>query len=442
MCDKHDKTAETPDAAASRASGWAGMASTSLDLMREAMRDAAARQGSRRRRLWELGEHAQCPVVGVCLPMATLRRLAGKVLKGEVLADDYELHCGVVASTTTRTPMAEAVNKELDRRYAVQVAQAARCKDAQALSAWWAEASRGKDLAGAFWATLSSGRCSAELERRVLGEVHMLQHQMGMATRADLGRIDALLDENAVLARELGTAQRRATELARGQAERIAALEAECMRWRGEVIREQTEGGRLREQLAAIEAAAPQLRTRFDLTRQNHEQAERIEQLQRQLLQARQEAQARQRQLDEAQARIEHLGRLVEAAPVLSAAEPELPAEALLDRVVLCVGGRAAGVPVYRQLIERTGGRFVHHDGGEQDSTSRLDTSLAAADLVICQTGCVSHDAYWRVKDHCKRTGKRCVFVDTPSKAALMRALAEVPAPEASQADASESSVG
>ncbi len=41
-----------------------------------------------------------------------------------------------------------------------------------------------------------------------------------------------------------------------------------------------------------------------------------------------------------------------------------------------------------------------------------LEDVLAAADLVICQTGCVSHDAYWRVQEHCKRTGKQCVLVD------------------------------
>ncbi|MEF8704072.1 MAG: DUF2325 domain-containing protein [Candidatus Accumulibacter sp. UW26] len=33
------------------------------------------------------------------------------------------------------------------------------------------------------------------------------------------------------------------------------------------------------------------------------------------------------------------------------------------------------------------------------------------ADLVICQAGCISHNAYWRVKEQCKRTGKPCVFV-------------------------------
>ena len=48
-----------------------------------------------------------------------------------------------------------------------------------------------------------------------------------------------------------------------------------------------------------------------------------------------------------------------------------------------------------------------------------------SADLVICQTGCISHGAYWRVKDHCKRHGKPCVFVENPGSASLRRALAE-----------------
>lgn len=30
---------------------------------------------------------------------------------------------------------------------------------------------------------------------------------------------------------------------------------------------------------------------------------------------------------------------------------------------------------------------------------------------MICQTGCMSHGAYWRVQDHCRRTGKPCVMV-------------------------------
>ena len=257
---------------------------------------SAMPRGSQRRRLWNLGEHAHCPVVGVCMPLAALRRLANKVLGGQAMADDYELHCGVVASTTARTPMAEALNKELDRRYALQLSQVARCKDVEALARWWQEASSGKDLAGALWATLSSGRCTPELEHRVLGEVHMLQHQVGMSTRVDLAQMDTLLDENAVLGRELAAAQRRSTHATQQQAVRMRQLEAELVRLRGELIRSETARARAADRLTEFEAAAPDLRTRFELTRAHREQAERLEQVQRQLLQAQQLADGRQRQ--------------------------------------------------------------------------------------------------------------------------------------------------
>ena len=105
-----------------------------------------------------------------------------------------------------------------------------------------------------------------------------------------------------------------------------------------------------------------------------------------------------------------------------------VPPPVLGDRAVLCVGGRPASVPLYRHIVERSGGRFLHHDGGDEQSVQRLDATLSAADLVICQTGCVSHDAYWRVKEHCKRHGKRCVFIENPGSASLKRALAELQA--------------
>lgn len=63
--------------------------------------DAAPPAGSRRRRLWDLG-HDHCPVIGVCLPLDTLRRIVNKALGGEALADDYAVHVGAVAECLHR----------------------------------------------------------------------------------------------------------------------------------------------------------------------------------------------------------------------------------------------------------------------------------------------------------------------------------------------------
>jgi hypothetical protein len=379
-----------------------------------------AKPGSRRRRLWELDAHAHCPVVGVCLPLPALRRIVDKVLSGKALAGDYELHCGVIAECRRRTPIAEAVQRELDRRCLLALRQAALAKTTEGLAAWWQTASAGQDLAGAFWATLTHPRCTPELEHRVLGDVHMLQHQVGVARRVDLKQFEEVMHENGVLGRELAAAQQRNTRQADEHRQRHEAQQSQIVQLRAQLIGRDTLISSLKQELQTLEDAVPGLKSRQALVQDNERLMRRLHDAERGLMQA-------QLELERARARVDEL--LANAAQRAAAAEPasvgaDLPEPAALaDRAVLCVGGRPASVPVYRHLVERTGGRFLHHDGGDEDNPAQLDATLAAADLVICQTGCISHDAYWRVKDHCKRTGKRCVFVETPSTAGLKRAL-------------------
>ena len=392
---------------------------------------ANAATGSRRRRLWELDSHAHCPVVGVCLPMPALRRLVDKTVGGQAVADDYTLHCGVVADCKRRSALAERVQRELDRRFLLPLRQAAQAKTTEALSAWWDDALQRCDVAGPFWATLTHPRCSPALEHQVLGQLHMLQHQAGMAARIDLARFEALIDENAVLARALGAAQQRGQRQADTAAQREHSQQAELVRLRAQCIHHDTRFALQQQDLQALEASLPDLLPRADLARALAQQTERTQGLERALLQARHEAERQHRRADALAADLHSLQRQAAALAAASATTattaptappPDHPVR-LDDHAVLCVGGRPAAVPLYRLIVERSGGRFMHHDGGDEDSSARLDATLAAADLVICQTGCISHNAYWRVKDHCKRTGKRCVFVETPSSAGLKRAL-------------------
>ena len=67
-----------------------------------------------------------------------------------------------------------------------------------------------------------------------------------------------------------------------------------------------------------------------------------------------------------------------------------------------------------------------------------LEYSLRAADLVICQTGCVSHGSFWRVQDHCKRTGKTCVLIEQPDALRIVRIHpADLAPPQLATGDAS-----
>lgn len=392
---------------------------------------ADAGRGSRRRRIWELEATAHCPVVGVCLPIPSLHQLTARLLKGSPWADEYELHCTVVSACRQRGPLSEAVQKDLDRRHQLAVRQAAQCKDELALQRWWRAACVGPRLAEALWATLTHPRCSPDLAYKVLGYVHMVQHQVGAATRVDQARFDALQADHAELQRVHQAVLQRQQDQAAQQARRIDALEQTVLQLRAELIARDTALAHVRDERDRLAQAHPDLPAREALVRERQVQAGRLQTLQREVHRLTEQAQ-----------RMSERARLAEAAQRTAVAQPAvgpsalaegpvdapvhwLPQGALSKRAVLCVGGRPASVPAYRELVEQTGGRFLHHDGGDEDSPQRLDATLAAADLVICQTGCVSHGAYWRVKAHCKRTGKPCLFIDTPSKSALARALEE-----------------
>lgn len=385
----------------------------------------APQQSSRRHRLWELPSHTHCPLIGVCLPMPVLRRLVSKALGGRPIADDYEFHVAAVSECSHRRPISEALQRELDRRYAPTLRHFAQAKTTDALAVLWHEALQSPSLAGALWAVLSHPRCDDDLREKVCRDIHMFQHQVGACNRADLQRLEELQDENAALTRELVTLRERHAQVMAQRTAQVEGLNAELMRTRGQVMARDSSMASLRDELETLKAQIPDLSARMDLTRRTELQRHRIYELehhrsswQRRAEQAEEHVEQMARELVGLRARAEQMEAMAES----TGATEQVLAD-LRNKAVLCVGGRTASVPSYRQLIECTGGKFLHHDGGEENGVAQLEASLAAADLVICQTGCVSHGAYWRVKDHCKRTGKRCVFVDKPSTSSLARCL-------------------
>ena len=373
--------------------------------------------GSRRRRVWELGSNTHCPLVGVALPLGALRKLVERVTGGRLLHDDYDIHVGAVGECALRNPLSEALQKELERRYAGDVARFRAARSTGEVAALWAGAVADGKVAGAFWAGLTHPRCTAELEQRICRDIHMVQHQAGACARVDMDKYQALQLENARLLRELTRAQGRCQLLQQEKAAMAERHDRQLMQARAASVAKDTDIHQLRQALDKLRAEVPELEERKRLANRLAQMEERETSLKARLAAltaARQTAPAAE-----------------PAAPAMEDAAPapavEMPVR-LVNRSVLCVGGRSGSVPVYRNVLERVGAQFAHHDGGLEDSANQLDASLAAADLVICQTGCISHHAYWRVKDHCKRTGKRCIFVDKPSVSSLLKSLQEVAA--------------
>lgn len=213
--------------------------------------------------------------------------------------------------------------------------------------------------------------------------------------------------EHAALLAAYGQAQSHCSRLLTAQVARILHLEAEAMRLRAAVIQRDTALAWAREDRKALEGSIPGLPRRVALARTVTQLMERVQTLMRE--------------------RLAWQGRGVgerrpEAPAAAPAARPAAPvAIALRRKSVLCVGEDAMALALTRKVVEMAGGRYLGHSGGGDADGDALEASLVEADLVICQTGCVSHGAYWRVKDHCARTGKQCVLVDKPEALNALR---------------------
>ncbi|THF63252.1 DUF2325 domain-containing protein [Pseudothauera rhizosphaerae] len=208
-----------------------------------------------------------------------------------------------------------------------------------------------------------------------------------------------LAEEHRVLVGRLGRVQQRCSDLLASQAAEIERLRGEVMRLRAHVITRDTALAYAREDLAALRAAIPGLPRRLALARRVEALMQRVQELMRER-------------------------RALRAAAGSTAAVPLMRATALADlreKAVLCIGRDESGAHVARRMVEMAGGQFLHHTADEADDHAALEASLVAADLVICQSGCVGHNAYWRVQDHCRRTGKQCVLVEQPRALEVLR---------------------
>lgn len=178
------------------------------------------------------------------------------------------------------------------------------------------------------------------------------------------------MQEHAVLLRAYARAQERCSRLLAEQAAQIERLEAQVMRLRGALVVRDSASAILREELAARAALGGALPKR-----------------------------------------LHGLMTPPDRRPDVAQPPPGGTPGDLREKAVLCVGREEEARSLARQLVEIAGGRYLQHDGGDDADALTLEAGLRAADLVICQTGCVSHGAYWRVQDHCRRTGKPCVLV-------------------------------
>lgn len=392
-----------------------------------------------RRKLWE-HEDYQCPILGTCLSMAELRKLARRLdLAVLPRATDYELHGFFVRETRREGLIAATVNKYLDKKFRKDIRLFAKAGEEVSLEALWNHCLKSGDVPGPFWALMSHPAASNKLLNKAFGEIHMLSHLLGSANRADLKRLSRLETRVNALTQALTRVQaaRRAQKLE--WAVRVKELEDKLGAERLErlkLARQVRETALPRP--ASQEEELTALRAQMESAREeSRRQASVIEELYRDNLILRE-------QLEDASADLERAEmELVRALPCAegggcgpggscrSAGRDDCacpagevrPLPEMEGKNVLYVGGRCNLVRHYREIVERLGCRFHHHDGGVENSSSELYGKLASADVVLCPVDCVSHEACQAVKKACKHCLKPFHMLRSSGLSALARSL-------------------
>lgn len=395
-----------------------------------------------RLKLWDLEEKYHCPVIGTCVQMEELVRFAKRFHFSAELHDEFTLHVQAVSHSMERNEFAEALQKHLERKYAVTVKRFNAARSDEEVCSLWREFLARGEVAAPMWATLTHKHASPETRHVVYADIHMLSHQVGAGKAADARRLAFLEKENVEQRRSLFAERRAAAQREALLARQVDELAAKLAR----SGKAEQEAAGLRARLAQFEQGSVLVDMGHRLVgvecvnEQLRAEMHRLRDIEANLAANRSAAVRLMAERDQMAAERDAMERMLLAeepcgGDCAGTCAPAAPAGSAA-RNVLCVGGRTALVAQYRALAQRIGIRLVHHDGGQEEALSRLPDMIAGADAVMCPTDCINHAAYHQLKRHCKRSGKPCLLFRGASVSGFAVALARMSAGQVSIAPA------
>jgi len=362
---------------------------------------------SRRRWLWESYDNAHCPIIGTCLSHGDLLKIGKRLrLQFEEGFHDYDLHAYFVKAAIHDSKEARAIHKMLDQRHKGALRRFGRLKCEDDIIAIWEEMKEAGQIAGAFYAIMTLRHVSKELRAQIFGEVHMLSHLIGASFRKQGMEV-------ASLKGQLNTLQEKRERVESGlhtaleeRDARIGDLEIQIAQARSKPV---TESKPIAAPVEQFDQQKTQLVIESARARALHAETEAKSLLQ--------ENKAMQKRMQE----LERQVMLMAPAEEESIDQPNLEGQS-----ILYLGGRHNQIPHFQKLANSFGAKLVYHDGGLEDSISRIDEVLPSVDCVFCPIDCVSHAACIRAKHGCKKYGKTFVPLRSASKSSLKQALVDI----------------
>ena len=376
----------------------------------------------RRTRIWELGSSLHCSIIGTCLSTAELRHVLVQLkVSGMQTANEHDLHSFGVGLASKRELGAKLLQKALDRRHERAIKAFAAANDTEALRSLWKGALNKGDIPGAYWAVLTHPQTDDELMKLAFGDVHMLSHLVGAANRAGIRRLRELEAENAALTGELQRARQQIRDGFGSRDQIIRQLNELLAKYDRPVPAQPSAQDCERADIVAMEEVIRDLSKKLARDGARRETAEArlaalsatLRDKEHQLQVLSNESEALRRELDMVE---QHFQSGAESTAAGASID-------LAGAAILYVGGRANQIPQLRALVESSGGQFLNHDGGLEQSLGQLPGLVSRADVVFFPADCVSHAAVAAVKRACRQTATPYAPLRSASLACLMAAL-------------------
>lgn len=407
----------------------------------------------RRKKIWQINSGYYCSVIGTCLSRRELTQIARKkVFSFEPGLDAFAVHRRLSAIASDRLPKTRALNKILDDKFKVSIKRySCLLTDEDVQDEWKKDLKSGNGIPGAYWAIMTRATCGKEVLDQVYGDCHMVSYDI-FSSYFDNAKATASL--------------RKQIEILQCSLEKTKTTyqkERECIRWElGEL--QKSKGEFLRQRLVSEYSVKENKELRMKLEKLQNGQKNISLQKESDLLRKENETLKLTVKVNEEKSKFDDergqrtglaIDCLQDEIGTLSALNAELQEEimsleemfqlgmgsksvcdrceekqvsgcqgiGLSGKAVLYVGGRNNMIAHYREMVEKHGGIFLHHDGGKESSRSLLPKMLSGADAVLCPIDCISHDACKCVKKICKRNSKPYVMMRSSGLSSLAKGL-------------------
>ncbi|EKD38109.1 MAG: hypothetical protein ACD_75C00859G0003 [uncultured bacterium] len=396
-------------------------------------------QPLQRKKIWEIDECFKCALIGTCLSRGELRKLGReKVYAIGPASDDYLLHSQFIGIAGQQDPKGKSLHKYLEKKYRTATRKYFLVATDEEVKKLWVEDLAEGRIDSAWWAVMTHPLASQDLVAQLYREVHMLGYDCVGSSHKKKVLIGDLRARVASLEEVLGSDRQSYLREKRQLKEEISGLAMERDGHAAGHAALVRENHQLRAQMAALSerivSLNPAWQANEELRRRNSDLQAGIDGLTVELEAMKEQHRILKQRLSDQAGEIAALEAIllhhpVPASPCAICADQNTancPGLNLCGRTVLYVGGLNRMVPHYRQMVENSGGRFIHHDGGREVSRSLLPKMLLTADAVFCPIDCVSHDACNCVKTMCKRYRKPFVLMRSASLSSLAKGLSDI----------------